>query len=246
MTDFPQHYHYFGQTEFDYAGETIRTLNNLLLTYDGADGIKTGYTVASGFNLVSSARRDGRRLIGVVFGGNSVRTRDAHMADLLDAGFAEMAGNTGALALAPQLEDLENASPLPKFAAANTTGIGDTDTDEPPPRAARNRPASVAVTDPERQWGIQIGAYGSRAKAAEMAALARSRLVASYAGVVERVEPARWKGDKMLFRAQVIGLKQADTAAACKLAGIETKVGCKPVTLAAAKPKKAPTRTARR
>ena len=263
MTDFPQYYQYFGRTEFAYGRDIIRTHNNLLLSYEGADGIKTGYTAASGFNLVSSARRDSHRLIGVVFGGQSARTRDAHMVNLLDAGFAEMAGDMGALAAAPLLEDLESAQPLPKLAAADITGIGDIDTNETPERPQRltlnELVAAPTVADPTRQWGIQVGAYGSRAKAAEAAATAKRRLSASYADTIERVEAAPWKDGKTLYRAQVIGLKQTETATACALAGIETKVGCKPVAVAVAKPartaktsaqkpakKKAATRTAQR
>jgi D-alanyl-D-alanine carboxypeptidase len=60
-------------------------------TFEGADGLKTGYTQRSGFNLASTAERDGVRLVGVVLGGRSVRTRDAHMKELLTAGFADLA-----------------------------------------------------------------------------------------------------------------------------------------------------------
>src|SRR4029077_10160439 len=59
-----------------------------LLSYEGADGLKTGYTVASGFNLVMSAMRENRRLIGVVMGGDSAGQRDRLMAELMDRGFA--------------------------------------------------------------------------------------------------------------------------------------------------------------
>src|SRR5258707_2430079 len=60
----------------------------MLGSYEGADGLKTGYTVASGFNLVMSAVRDNRRLIGVVMGGDSAGQRDRMMAMLMDQGFA--------------------------------------------------------------------------------------------------------------------------------------------------------------
>src|SRR3546814_10937871 len=59
-----------------------------MLNYAGADGLKTGYINASGFNVASSAVRDGRRLVAIVLGGRTARLRDAHMADLLDRGFA--------------------------------------------------------------------------------------------------------------------------------------------------------------
>jgi D-alanyl-D-alanine carboxypeptidase len=87
MTEFPQYFHYFSQREFSFHGKKIRGHNHLLGNYDGADGIKTGYTAASGFNLVASARRGNSRLITVVFGGRSVKSRDQHAMALMDAGF---------------------------------------------------------------------------------------------------------------------------------------------------------------
>ncbi len=81
---FPHHYHYFGLTSFRYGKRTYQTHNRVARTYRGADGLKTGYTRASGYNLATSAERGGRRIIGIVFGGRSARSRDAHMVKLLD------------------------------------------------------------------------------------------------------------------------------------------------------------------
>ena len=66
--DFPEQYRYFAAPSFRFRGKTIMTHDHLLATYQGADGIKTGYTDASGFNLVTSAVRGGTRLVGVVLG----------------------------------------------------------------------------------------------------------------------------------------------------------------------------------
>ncbi|HLN22378.1 MAG TPA: D-alanyl-D-alanine carboxypeptidase family protein [Patescibacteria group bacterium] len=88
-------YHYFSTRQFTYNGATLGTHNHLMEHYEGADGIKTGYIAASGFNLVASAKRNGRRLIGVVFGGQSAAARDRHMAQLLDEGFARTPGSSG-------------------------------------------------------------------------------------------------------------------------------------------------------
>ena len=90
MRDFPLEYRYFSTNKFVYAGNTYRNHNRLMESYEGMDGIKTGYVAASGYNLVASAARDGRRLIGVVFGGRTAASRNEHMADLLDAGFARL------------------------------------------------------------------------------------------------------------------------------------------------------------
>lgn len=89
---YPHFYHYFSTREFTYGETKVVTHNRLLLSYEGADGLKTGYIGASGFNLVTSAKRDGRRLVGVVLGGRTSRWRDQHMADLLDASFAQVTG----------------------------------------------------------------------------------------------------------------------------------------------------------
>ncbi|MCP1364976.1 D-alanyl-D-alanine carboxypeptidase, partial [Halomonas sp. BBD48] len=87
MRDFPQYYGYFSRTQFVYLGKTYKGHNRLLGNYAGADGLKTGYIRASGFNVATSAVRDGRRIVSVVMGGFTAQSRDAHMAELLDRGF---------------------------------------------------------------------------------------------------------------------------------------------------------------
>jgi D-alanyl-D-alanine carboxypeptidase len=80
---FPRYYRYFATSTFVYRGHAIRNHNRLLGNVEGVDGIKTGYTRASGFNLVSSMRRGNRHLVGVVLGGRSGGSRDAIMRNLL-------------------------------------------------------------------------------------------------------------------------------------------------------------------
>jgi D-alanyl-D-alanine carboxypeptidase len=80
---FPQYYHYFSLREFTYGKRRIRGHNKVLDLVAGADGLKTGYTRASGFNLATSVTRSGRRVVAVVMGGNSARSRDAHMTELV-------------------------------------------------------------------------------------------------------------------------------------------------------------------
>jgi D-alanyl-D-alanine carboxypeptidase len=89
MDNYPQYYHFFSKPSFRYAGHFHHNHNRLLGEYAGLDGIKTGYIRASGFNLVASAERGGRRLIGVVFGGQTAASRNQHMRALLDQGFGE-------------------------------------------------------------------------------------------------------------------------------------------------------------
>lgn len=90
MQDFPQYFHYFSIQSFAWDGRTYRTHNALVRTFEGADGLKTGYTRASGFNLATSATRDGNQLIGVVLGGRSSATRDAHMRTILNTAFSQI------------------------------------------------------------------------------------------------------------------------------------------------------------
>lgn len=86
--DYPDYYNLFSRKE-TYAGvKTVSSHNRLLSSYKGADGIKTGYTRAAGFNLVASAQRGNERIIATVFGGRSSATRNAEVARLLDLGFS--------------------------------------------------------------------------------------------------------------------------------------------------------------
>jgi D-alanyl-D-alanine carboxypeptidase/D-alanyl-D-alanine carboxypeptidase (penicillin-binding protein 5/6) len=85
--DFPEYDHYFATRDFVFRGRLVRGHNHLMDRYPGMDGLKTGYTVASGFNLASTAVRDDRRLFAVVLGGRTAAGRDRQMAQLLDDGF---------------------------------------------------------------------------------------------------------------------------------------------------------------
>ncbi len=88
MRDHPEYWSYFGAKQFTWNGRTYRTHNALVRSFSGADGLKTGYTRRSGYNLATSVKRDGHHLIGIVLGGRSGRTRDAHMRKILTDGFA--------------------------------------------------------------------------------------------------------------------------------------------------------------
>ncbi len=82
---FPRYYRFFSTTSFVFRGQTIRGHDHLLGSVPGVDGIKTGFTDGSGFNLLTSVHRDGRYLVGVVLGGRSAAERDAHMRALIAA-----------------------------------------------------------------------------------------------------------------------------------------------------------------
>ncbi len=92
--DYPQYYNLFSRTSADVGVKTVPSTNRrFLTTYEGADGIKTGYTRASGSNLTASAHRGNKRIIATIFGGTSGPSRDAQMAELLDMGFRQAGNN---------------------------------------------------------------------------------------------------------------------------------------------------------
>jgi D-alanyl-D-alanine carboxypeptidase len=102
LHDFPHYYHFFSLRQFSYHNIVFKSHNHLLGKYEGADGIKTGYTVASGFNLLSSAIRNDHRLIAVVLGGDSIKSRDLRTMQILDLGFNKIANPQPADTTAPK------------------------------------------------------------------------------------------------------------------------------------------------
>ena len=93
ISNFPEKYELFNTQKFTYSGKTYKTHNKLMLSYEGADGIKTGYIRASGFQLAFSAVRNDKRLIGVIFGGDSGNQRDRSLKIIMDKEFAELGIN---------------------------------------------------------------------------------------------------------------------------------------------------------
>ncbi|MFA5984505.1 MAG: serine hydrolase [Methylococcaceae bacterium] len=85
--DFPEYYQYFGNHNFNYKGQTLKGINAFTANYPGAEGLKTGFTCGSGYNLLAAARQNGRHLIGVILGGTSSKERYQLMYNIMDAGF---------------------------------------------------------------------------------------------------------------------------------------------------------------
>ena len=241
---FPEYYHYFSVREFTYNGVVYPNHNHLMSRYEGMDGLKTGLTNASGFNLAASAVRGGRRLIGVVFGGTSATQRDDYMASLLDDGF----GRTGGVAMAsaapvpvPGHKPTEAAAEAPppaptaakptdiaSLAAAASLGQGDTTgPDDARPVAPPKAAPAVAMLAPPRilspasavkpaGWTIQVGAFASR-RATEEAierAIKGAPGLLSHATAVIAALPQR---THTLYRARLTGLEAAEAQKACRL-----------------------------
>jgi D-alanyl-D-alanine carboxypeptidase len=147
IRNFPRYYIYFSTATFRYKGRTYRNHNGLLKTYSGTDGVKTGYTRASGYNLAVSTIRNGRRLIAVVFGGKSAKSRDRHIARLLDKGFAMPVVVRGAPSDTPPAKTAtlmyaEAAPPAPPPRKPERLALAD---DEPRVRPARPKPKRLQV-----------------------------------------------------------------------------------------------------
>ncbi|MDR3499146.1 MAG: D-alanyl-D-alanine carboxypeptidase [Parvibaculum sp.] len=131
QVDFPQYYHYFSTEEFAWDGKLIRNHNHLLGKYQGVNGLKTGYTAASGFNLTTSVWRDNKSVIGVVLGGKTARARDLEMVSILDRTMPS------AVAMRDTGTRFASAAPAPR-AFDKPAGISNDD---------RNALAALASTD---------------------------------------------------------------------------------------------------
>jgi D-alanyl-D-alanine carboxypeptidase len=138
---FPRYYRYFSTESFVYHGEAMRNHNHLLGAVDGVDGIKTGFTRASGFNLLTSLHRDGRYLVAVVMGGPSASERDERMRELIGAHIKEAAVRRTAPMVAEAGERREEASVKSPASRTDRTAIANVE-----PRAAA--PSTTPSTTP--------------------------------------------------------------------------------------------------
>jgi D-alanyl-D-alanine carboxypeptidase len=214
VSDFPGDYRYFSTASFTFQGRTIFNHDNMLRSYPGADGMKTGYTEASGHNLVTSAVRGGVRLIGVELGVGSNAARDVHMAVLLNQGFDAMgvptpARETVVASRTPSLVGSAHAATLNEMHASAGNRAGN---------AAGNRAANAATSATAggatggsvRGWGVQVGSYATERVAREAAASAHR----AAEGGEPRIDHVTLHGEP-LWRARVVGLTAARAQGAC-------------------------------
>lgn len=216
--NFPQYYQYFSAREFIFRGAVIPTHNHVLVEYDGADGLKTGYIHASGFNLVTSAMRNGRRLIGVVLGGQTIAQRDHAMMSLLDTGFAREIPVRDARYAVPETTSTSQEPVL-------QTVLNPEGTDEQPqPAPTPATPAFVTATAPtedstaadeiqETGWGIQVGAYVRVTLAQQAAHRALQRTQMLHKAIIS-ISHVRVVGG-IVYRARLMGLSEIQARKAC-------------------------------
>tara|TARA_R110002110_G_scaffold414147_1_gene643257 strand:- start:119200 stop:120465 length:1266 start_codon:yes stop_codon:yes gene_type:complete len=198
---FPNQYAHFSDLTFAYGKRTYSNNNKLLKTYEGMDGIKTGYIRASGFNLVASAERNGVRLIGVVFGGKTGQSRDTHMASLLNRAWGRAQSNSTFAAL-----------PVPKPAIP-----GQADTTPQLALAPVAAPVSASARSTGRvlDWGVQVGAFKGYSRAHLAAGQTAQRLQGLPATATIEILPLNSKGTT-LFRARIVGMEQDIARSICR------------------------------
>jgi len=210
IRDHGKYYHYFATRQFEWRGQVINSHNHLLGAYPGADGIKTGYINASGFNLVASAVRDGHRLIGVVFGGDSIGARDRRMVQLLDQGFARIASAGKGAEMVDASDDEQDAASPKTMAqlvqAADKVKAAPKDSDE-----------AMGDEDPAT-WAIQVGAYAGYKPARHAAASAAKTLGGLAANAEIDVDKGK-TGKHTVFRARLSGFTEDQARAACRKLG---------------------------
>ena len=210
--DFPQYYHYFSTRSFKWGKRTYENHNKLLKTYKGVDGLKTGYIRASGFNIATSARRDGRRVVGVVLGGRTPAWRNRQMAHLLNVAFerletsrrAAKRGKAGRKAVA----SVRIPAPKPRSSKLDLLRS------KPPARGTAGTAGTVASARETGDWGIQVGAHWAHRVALRQvrkAVEALPDLPASVRAAVERASV----GSRRLYRARLWGAQR--TAGAGRL-----------------------------
>jgi len=163
---FPRYYRYFSTAAFNYHGQTIRNHNHLIGSVEGVDGIKTGYTRASGFNLVTSMRRGNRYLVGVVLGGRSGGSRDTIMRNLL-------------------AENLEKAATRRTVAAITERNPSDANLE-----VAQAEPDARPAPMVQNQGAIQAATAEPAAAPARAAAPITRSIFAAAAASVPKAEPA--------------------------------------------------------
>ncbi len=234
LHDHARYYHYFSTRDFTYNGQTMHNHNHLMDHYEGMDGMKTGYIATSGFNLVASVRRNGHRLIGVVFGGATARSRDRQMAQLLDAAFVRDTGTTGvaldAMPAQPGANDEAAASEPPQHLARHhrlTRAEARAELRARRQREARARAkarrereeeqarAEDDSSDTEDGWGIQVGAFSQHVRAQKAARQAVHQLGHLLADGDISIAHSRSRHGS-IYRARVISLPKATARAACR------------------------------
>lgn len=236
LRDFPHYYPLFSVQEYVYEGRPLRNHNQMLGWYNGADGIKTGYIRASGFNLVMSAQRDGRRLIGVVLGGSAPGERDAVMGDMMDRGFDRAA--------ALRLAQFRPSKPPPGIRYTATSFAPGTVIPGEAPRAtaaarppfpsgsaefdSRTTTLSDTAADGAR-WAIQLGIFANAQAAAQSVQRAMGLLPDLRTTARATIDTVPVNG-RTMHRARLTNLDSQRAVRSCRRLE-QAHVACAPINL---------------
>jgi len=236
--DFPQYYHYFNDKQFSWRGVTYYTHNRVNGRFTGADGIKTGYTIASGFNLVTSAERGGKRIVGVVLGGNTARWRDDRMIALLGQTYRTLAsrgGNQKGIIYAENLPidltaptalaaaDQRVAASAPRPAAPQVaTQPAEEKFPENLPFQTQLRSDTAIMRGQgdettEGDWGIQVGAFSDRTQAERAANQAYQTAQNTLKGSRITVVGSATGAPVRIHRARLENISEAQAKSACEM-----------------------------
>ena len=220
MRDYPQYYHYFSLEAFNFRGREIGSHNHLL--GPGVDGLKTGFTNASGFNIAISGVRDNRRLIVVVMGGPTRVTRDQNAEDLLLTGFnvqrrramgekIVMAQNmfapqelSGPIVRPPSEQGDADQDQLKIELTGQPTKSGKLDVT---PRKGREAPAKVV----KATWAVQVGEFRSKSDAHAQVALVEKKFSGQFDGAHGAADKAGRN-----YKAIFTGFTETDAKGACR------------------------------
>jgi D-alanyl-D-alanine carboxypeptidase len=230
--DYPEYYSVFATRYFTYNGRKYRNHNKLLFGYNGADGIKTGYTRASGFNLTASVQRGNKHLVAVVLGGKTGSQRDAAMRALLDKNLAvasetrptaEQLAAALITAPAPALPAVKKptvaAAAAPPAAPFVPSAAPEGDITEPalPLKASLTEPALKTPAKSVRYAGdfhVQVGAFMSQGEAENRLAAVQQRALQLLDGRLP-FTASFMKDDKEWYRARFAGFSKDDAQATC-------------------------------
>lgn len=221
VRDHPKYYHYFSRRDFAYGGRKLPNHNRLMSRYDGMDGIKTGYIGASGFNLVGSAVRDGKRLVAAVMGGRSPLLRDNRMAELLDDSFEKIGvwrrPSTGTGLVADARPPRAAAPAAVASADKPVRKPGRTTTTARDRRDEVGRMAAAAVRAaprPSAAWGVQVGAFNTQ-KAGQQALVAAGKKAGRHLAAARAMVSPLKTSKGTVYRARFMGLDEQGARSAC-------------------------------
>ncbi|MGC6484082.1 MAG: serine hydrolase [Candidatus Puniceispirillales bacterium] len=216
--DFPQYFHLFKSKSFSWKGKRFRNHNKLLSNYKGTDGIKTGYTNASGFNLIATVERNGTRLVGVVFGGRTGKSRDKHMRYLLTKQFNRLPALKAPTLRQAKAPTIAPPPPKPKqikvFRDQKSIALAASAKPAPPPDLPVLADPVAEKPNPVQDWGIQIGSFARQANAHTAARDARHAAVSFLRRQPALVRPVQF-GSVVFWQVQFRGFNEDQAREAC-------------------------------